>query len=180
MPHETSWSVPILLSDIQRGVGPVELSPDAPTRKRIADLLGLVDLVSFSAQAKLTPWFDGARLDGDWRATVVQTCGVTLDPFETALAGAFQINVVPPGSPMIVEAEDEVEVDLDAPDPPDVLDRDAVDVAHYVVEQLALEIDPYPRKPGVAFDPPPAETPPSPFAALAALRPDPRGSDRKT
>ena len=33
-----------------------------------------------------------------------------------------------------------------------MLEGDAIDLAAYVVEHLALEIDPFPRKPGVEFD----------------------------
>jgi hypothetical protein len=55
-----------------------------------------------------------------------------------------------------------------------VLDSDAIDLAEYVVEHLALEIDPFPRKPGATFDyaPPAEET--SPFAALKKLQ-EPKG-----
>ena len=39
----------------------------------------------------------------------------------------------------------------------------------YVVEHLALELDPFPRKPGAVFVQPPEPTEISPFAALKAL-----------
>jgi hypothetical protein len=42
-------------------------------------------------------------------------------------------------------------------------------VAGYVTEHLALEIDPFPRKPGVEFDYQPPEEETSPFAALKKL-----------
>jgi len=50
-----------------------------------------------------------------------------------------------------------------------VLEGDVVDLAAYVVEHLALEIDPFPRKPGAVFTPPEPEEPPSPFAVLKGL-----------
>ena len=124
------------------------------------------------AQVQASAWFDGVQLDGRWRARVVQTCGVSLEPLETALDGSFEVQCVPEGSPLIVAPEDEVEIDFDAPDPPDILEGSWVDVAQYVVEHLALEIDPFPRKPGVAFEPPPPETPPSAFAVLSRLKLD--------
>ena len=64
----------------------------------------------------------------------------------------------------------ELELDPDAPDAPDVLETDAVDVAGYVVEHLALELDPFPRKPGVTFEYQPPEEETSPFAALKKLQ----------
>jgi hypothetical protein len=64
----------------------------------------------------------------------------------------------------------EIELDLEADDPPDVLDGDVLDLGAYLVEHLALEIDPFPRKPGVAFEAPAEPAAPSPFDALKRLK----------
>jgi hypothetical protein len=40
----------------------------------------------------------------------------------------------------------------------------------YVVEDLSLAIDPFPRKPGAAFAPPQMAAEPSPFIVLAKLK----------
>jgi uncharacterized metal-binding protein YceD (DUF177 family) len=66
-----------------------------------------------------------------------------------------------------------VELDPDAADPPDVLEDDAIDLAAYVVEHLALEIDPFARKPGVEFEYTPPDEEESPFAVLKKLQ-DPK------
>jgi hypothetical protein len=42
-------------------------------------------------------------------------------------------------------------------------------VAGYVVEHLALELDPFPRKPGATFDYQAPEEETSPFSALKKL-----------
>ena len=47
---------------------------------------------------------------------------------------------------------------------------DAVDVAAYVVEHLALEVDPFPRKPGAEFGYAAPEEGASPFDALKSLK----------
>ena len=112
-----------------------------------------------------------------WQADVVQTCGVSLEPFDTALKGEFNVRVAPPDSPAADQGETEVSIDPEGEDPPDILDGDDLQIGGYLVEHLALEIDPFPRKPGVAFVPPPEEAPPSPFAALLALKRDPRPED---
>ena len=60
---------------------------------------------------------------------------------------------------------------VEAGDPPEVIRNGSVDLAAVATEFLLLGIDPYPRKPGVVFDPPVREDPSSnPFAALAALK----------
>ena len=40
-----------------------------------------------------------------------------------------------------------------------------------MIEHLALELDPFPRKPGAVFVQPPEPTELSPFAALKSLKP---------
>ena len=174
------WSICIPLADLRRGPITLDLTPDAAEQSAIAKALKLVSLAGLSAKVRLAPWLDGVDLTGDWSAVVVQVCGVSLDPFETELGGAFQVRCAPLGSPLLIPPEGEVEIDLDADDPPDALEHDWIDVAAYVVEHLALEIDPFPRKPGAEFTPPPAEGPPSPFAVLARLQPAPRASERES
>jgi hypothetical protein len=172
-----AWSVRTPLADLRRGgAETLDLAPDAAIQTAIAKLLKLEGLTGLTARVRLAPWRDGAELTGDWAAVVTQVCGVTLESFETPLSGAFQVRCVPEGSPLLILPEGEVEIDLDADDPPDVLDHEWIDVAAYVVEHLALEIDPFPRKPGAEFTPPPAEGPPSPFAVLARLKPAPPAS----
>lgn len=168
------WSIRVPLGDLRRGPVTLDLTPDAGVELAIAKALKLENLQGLSAKVRLSPWLDGVELNGEWAAVVTQVCGVTLDPFDTELAGAFQVRCAPLGSSLLAPPESELEIDLDADDPPDALEEDWVDVAAYVVEHLALEVDPFPRKPGAEFTPPPAETPPSPFAVLARLQPAPK------
>ena len=49
------------------------------------------------------------------------------------------------------------------------LEGDQIDLAAYVVEHLALELDPFPRKPGAEFDYQPEAAEVSPFAVLKKL-----------
>ena len=148
---------------------------DPTARARIAKALGLVSLERLEAVLELSGWFDGARIDGRWSADIVQTCGVSLEEFPTALSGEFTIHAVPEGSAHAAAESDEIEIeiDLEAEDPPDVLENDVIDLGAYVVEHLALEIDPFPRKPGAVFEPPEPEVETSPFAALLKLKTDP-------
>jgi hypothetical protein len=120
---------------------------------------------------RVEPWLDGAQIDADWQADLVQICGVTLDPLPSAPAGHFMVRVLPEGSAHAPSPEAEVSLDPDADDPPDVLEDDEIDLAAYVVEHLALAIDPFPRKPGAEFEPPTDDADLSPFAVLRALKP---------
>ncbi len=68
------------------------------------------------------------------------------------------------------EGGGELDLDPDADDPPDVLEGDKIDLGAYVVEDLSLAIDPFPRKPGAAFEAPDTGAEISPFAVLAKLK----------
>ncbi len=100
--------------------------------------------------------------EGALRARVTETCVVTLDPFEHDVEETFTVHFVPAGS------ED------DDPDPEAVdqipFDGGSVDIGEAAVEQLALALDPYPRKPGAALPPELDAEPDGPFAALLAPR----------
>lgn len=165
-----SWDKPIKLHELARGPVRLQLEPSAEQRAEIAKRLKLQSLPSLKATVTVKPWLDGAELAGRFDAIVEQICGLSLEAFEQDVWGAIDLRVVPAGSSNASDSEaGELELDLDAPDAPDVIESDAIDVAAYVVEYLALEIDPFPRKPGATFDYQAPEEETSPFAALKKL-----------
>lgn len=176
--NASPWPQLVSLAAARRG-GPSHpaerhLEADAAERARIAQALDLEGLEALEADLRLSAWRDGARIEGAWRARIVQVCGISLEPFETALEGEFAVTVVPEGS-VLAEPPGGPEIVIDpmAEDPPDVLTGDQIDLGGYVVEHLALEIDPFPRKPGAVFEAPSEPRPASPFDALVRLRDEP-------
>jgi uncharacterized metal-binding protein YceD (DUF177 family) len=170
-PDPQPWSAPLRLSEVQRGSRTLHLVADAEVRARIAALLELPALTRLEGEVAVAPWLDGADVRARWSADLQQTCSVTAEPFDSALAGEFHVRAVPGGSPAAPAPEAEVSVDPEAEDPPDVMEGDTLDLGAYLVEALALELDPFPRAPGAEFAPPEPEVEPSPFAALAGLKP---------
>ena len=166
----TPWPSVLKLGELRRGAVRRELIADDAARIRIARALDLVRLDHLEATVTVKPWLDGAEMTGRWRASVVQTCVVTLDPLAADLQGEFALKLAPVGSDAAPRAELEITLDPQAEDPPDVLETDEIDIGAYVIEHLALELDPFPRTPGAEFEPPPTEQPASPFAALRKLK----------
>lgn len=166
-----AWTTPLRLHEVARGAVTVRLEPDEAERAKVAKSLGLQSLPALTARLTVKPWMEGVEIAGRFDAVVEQLCAVSLDPFEQPLSGDIDVRVVPAGSPQAPQPTGgEVDYDPAAPDPPDVLDGDAIDLAAYVVEHLALEIDPFARKPGVEFDYAPPTEPDSPFAVLKKLK----------
>jgi uncharacterized metal-binding protein YceD (DUF177 family) len=168
----STWPKTIRLSELARGPVQAQLEADEAARKAIAKELSLVSLPKLTAQVVVRPWLDGAEISGRLQASVEQVCGVTAEAFVQELEGVVDLRVVPAGSPNAPQEDtsEELAIDAEAPDPPDVLPGEEIDLAAYVVEHLALEIDPFPRKPGAEFDYAPDAPVESPFAVLKRLK----------
>jgi len=165
------WRDDISWAELRRGMGPKRLEADEVARRAIARFLELEVLSSFKGTVGAKPWLDGVDLFGHLEAKVTRVCGVSLEPFEQTIEEGFRVRVVPSGSSNIwvPPGGEDVSLDLDGDDPPEVLTGDRVDLAALLVEQLALALPPFPRKPGAVFESPDHDAPLSPFAALAEL-----------
>ncbi|WP_296168853.1 DUF177 domain-containing protein [uncultured Brevundimonas sp.] len=164
------YSVPVRLNQAGTGLDR-RLEPDAAERAKIARSLDLASLDAFEADMRLEPHGNvGWRVSGRVRADAVQTCGLTLEPLPVHIDTKFSIPLVE-----AVETEsDEIDVTLDD-DAPDLIEDGQIDLGQYAVEQLALKLDPFPRKPGAEFVQPEEPTEISPFAVLKQLRPSDEG-----
>lgn len=151
-----------------------EAGPEA--RAALAERFGLIELVSFSAEATLrrrrdTGWIE---LKGTLKAAVVQECVVTLEPVSAEIEE--EIDELFDDSREV----DGFEVELDpVADEPEPLEGEVLDVGEVIAQILSLSLDPYPRAPGVApvdesdssaVEEDEEDKPVSPFAALASLK----------
>lgn len=158
------YSEPVRLHQIGTGVTR-KLEPDAAARARIARALDLASLDAFVAEMTLAPAPGGWRLSGRVRASLAQTCGITLEPLPVEIDAPFAISLAEASD----EESEEIVITLDD-ESPDPIEGGQVDLGQYAVEQLALRLDPFPRKAGAEFVQPPEPTEISPFAVLKQLR----------
>lgn len=181
---ERPWSAVVVVSEVPPQGVDLELLADAATRRRLAAANGLVDLTFAQARLRLAHrGREGLRVTGELRARAVQTCVVSLEPFEVEIVEPVDVEFEPAraGAPARDERssrrraterapapEDEEGMeDLDAPDE---IVGGRIDLGALAAEFLTLGVDPYPRKPGADFaEPAPPEPAASPFAALARL-----------
>src|SRR5205823_791547 len=140
------------------------------SRAAIAKLANLQALPHLQASFDLSPYSgEGLRVNGRIDARVVQTCVVTLEPVENAVAEAVDLIFVPASD--VASEQPSESIELDADDAAELMTNGTIDLGAIATEFFLLGLDPYPRKPGAMFDPPAAgEAADGPFAALAALK----------
>ena len=144
-----------------------------PTQAELSALAGWLDLASvesFHAEVSVNTVRPGEfQVTGSIRASVHQTCVVSLEPFPMEVAEPIDVRLALPDNLGPVGRK-EVERTLDDPDPPDLIEDGIIDAGMLAVEALALGLPPFPRKPGIEMPEDARETTESPFAALAALK----------
>src|SRR6201999_1404092 len=175
------WRVPIVVEQIpDAGLHRAFEASDA-VRAAMADLAALREISSASASFDLNLKSGGrVHVTGQVRARIGQTCVVTLDPIESEIDEAVDLMFAPseqiPSLSALVEQT--AESDEEIPDPPEPIVNGMIDLGRLATDALFLAIDPYPRRPDAAFEPPAEIRDPAdhPFAALKALQSDGKGA----
>lgn len=172
---EVEFSRPLRVEQIPANGMEMDLSAKPVERTALARRFQLQTLDSLTATVRLRSVAGGTlvRLSGSLTAKVVQTCVISLEPVPQDVAATFTMSFSA-DTPDTVPGT-ELELSVDDEDPPDPIIGGAIDVGEVVAEQLALALDPFPRKAGIAFQEavetvPEPEKRPSPFAVLAELR----------
>lgn len=167
------FSFRIVANDVPREGRRYHIVADEEQRRRLADAIGIPQIAALAADLEVRP-IGGQSLTvrGALKASVVQNCVVTLEPFGQEVAEPIDLTLMrveagPPG-----QHAKEVLIDPSEPDGPDLFHAGRIDLGIIVAEHLALGLDPYPRAPGVDFsghleDDPATDL--SPFAMLAKL-----------
>ena len=137
--------------------GAIELTSSATEQERqaLAALLDVVSVEALEVRWTIKPWRKtGALVSGALKASLTQTCCVTLEPVAAEITE--QIDVRLASDERVIgrdrAAARQVDIDPDGRDPPDLFDGNHIDLGKIAFEYLALGLDPYPKAPGVAFD----------------------------
>jgi uncharacterized metal-binding protein YceD (DUF177 family) len=165
------WSNAIQASKIPRSGESIRWDANAGQLKAIAAALELPSLAMLRADVTIKPAAGGQfRVTGQVTAEMEQVCAVSLEAFPVTFSEQIDVRFAP-AEQIEMSGTDEIERNLDEDDPPEPLYNDTIDIGQMTYETLSLGLDPYPRKPGVALPEATADQPPpSPFAALAALK----------
>jgi uncharacterized metal-binding protein YceD (DUF177 family) len=173
---EHPWTVPIRVEDVPETGRRVDLTADESIRATLAEAARVNGVTRLEATFDVTRHGrSGLHVVGCIFATVQQTCIVTLEPISNEVVESVDLVFAPSaaqtnaGAVLLPEGKD----------PPEPMVDGMVDLGAIATEFLILGIDPYPRKPGAVFEAPQSgDGDASPFAALAALKKNDRGTER--
>lgn len=174
------FSIPLAAADVPQNGTHVLFEANEEERAGLAKRFDLLELSSFKGKVAIKPWRrHGLSLEGRFTADVVQACVATLEPITSHLSQNFALHFLP--AEMInhdaaAAAASEIIVDVQSEDPPEPIENGRLDVGEIMSEQLAVTIDPYPKKPGATFEGAAdavveeGDKPANPFAALENLK----------
>ena len=139
----------------------------------VARRLGLEGLSGLRARFRVARASGGPliRVSGAFEADVVQLCVVSLEPVGQHLAEDFSLTF----SLEPVSMQDDLELTLADEDLPEEISDGVIDLGEAAVQQLAVALDPYPRRPDAEVPAalrPVEGGPDGPFAALGKLKGD--------
>jgi uncharacterized metal-binding protein YceD (DUF177 family) len=161
------------LNRLGQGGDEVSIAATEEQRAALAAFSGVLRVDAFEARVLLKKLStDRFRLDFKLHADLVQACVVTLREVPARIEREFMrelhFNAALRRSPIAPEVED---IPLDD-ELPEEIDSLHYDLAAPLIEEFVLALDPYPRAPGVAFEPriEGGEAPENPFAVLKGLK----------
>jgi uncharacterized metal-binding protein YceD (DUF177 family) len=136
------FSRPLLVARVPGGGSHEKLKADTKECLRLAKRLDVSFIHELKAELKVRPWRGGGfKVAGTATVDLVQTSIISLEDFRQSLE--FEVERY------FLSRAPNPDEELDI----DVIDNGTIDLGEVVSETLALELDPYPRKPGEEFVP---------------------------
>jgi hypothetical protein len=160
-------SRPVDVGRLPRGRAEVTVEASPEECAALARDFGIPALRDLVGRFVLTGTLSRLTVTGTVEADATQVCTVSLESFESRVSEPVEVvfsDAPPP------EEEDEDGPPENAPEPPDAIVNGRIDFGALTAEFLALGLDPYPRKPGVSFEPVASGPERGPFEALRQLR----------
>ena len=162
-PPHFEFSRPLQVDRVPKLGSTEKLSAEPAELQALAKRFKIPILHSLSAEIRATPWRGGGmKLEGHITADLEQVSVISLEAFRETVSVPLARYFLPHGAVVDNQQEDDA----------DPIDNGWIDLGEVVAETLALDLDPYPRKPGEAFpghveDDGAEAKAPSPFAVLA-------------
>jgi uncharacterized metal-binding protein YceD (DUF177 family) len=133
---------PLLVARVAKLGSHEKLKADAKECERMAKRLGVTAIYELKAELKVRPWRGGGfKVAGTATVDLEQTSVISLEDFRQTVEFEVERYFLP----HVGEPDEELDIDI--------IDNGEIDLGEVVAETIALELDPYPRKPGEEFAP---------------------------
>lgn len=163
---------PVVAHDLPVGGRAFDVEARPDERTALAERFAILAVNHLRAEGVIRSQAGGKRvkLEGHLAAEVVQTCVITLEPVTAAIEVPLErLYGFEDVAEEVGSGIGEVFLDLTDDLPAEPLTGDVVDIGAAAAEQLGLELDPYPRKPGARFEGLTRDQPEEPVEAFARL-----------
>jgi uncharacterized metal-binding protein YceD (DUF177 family) len=164
---QPEFSRPLQVDRVPKAGSLEHIVAEPPECRALAARMNLPAIHALSAEIRATPWRGGGiKLEGHITVDLEQVSVISLEAFRETVSLPVSRYFLPPGAAAEHQAEDDA----------DPIEGGWIDLGEVVAETLALDLEPYPRKPGEAFskhieDGPGPTSEESPFAVLAGRKP---------
>ncbi len=152
-PRTPEFSRIVTLDDLAHGPVTLAYSANEAERAALARRFGLVAVGRLEVRVTITPAGEAVLLDGEVEGAVTQACVVTLEPIDSTIASRLSVRYISPDAfAAEVGGEDEEEALGAESEDIEPLPEHGIDVGEVAAQYLALSLEAYPRKEGVALE----------------------------
>lgn len=143
---DSEFSRPIAVDELGEEGLVEEVEATADERAAIAERLGLLSLEGLRGRFRLLRATGSPliKVEGRIEAEVTQACVVSLEPVAARVAEDFSLTY----SLEPEEPKGDLEFTLADEEPPENVEDGTIDLGEAAIQQLAVALNPYPRRPG--------------------------------
>src|SRR3984885_3586694 len=149
-PNQPELSRPLAVDKISAGGAEETIVADKDEQKLLADRFGLIELPKLEAKLTVKPVRGGRmfEVEGSMQADVVQRCVATLEPLPAHIEQDIKLLYAAPDLLELGSGHANIDMEAEETEP---ITGGIIDLGELVAQHLGIALDPYPRKPGIAY-----------------------------
>lgn len=173
---EFELSRPVVVDELPNGGRRIVVEADEGERTAVAERLNVVSIEALNGSVTIRPEIGReVTAEGEITVSFTQSCVITSEPVSQTLTFPLRRRYSEEASEFEDLEDDDDWVTDPMDDGPDPILDGKIDIGEATVEELALQIPPYPRAPGAEFNDiidntDTADSDTNPFSKLAELK----------